>query len=202
MHFIDYSEKFLVDWNIGNRDTSWLHWKLYLVGQRSKILIIYIALNMCGQLIWVFVNQTWRLWLDMISAIPLYLFVQPWRLPFLSTSTILKIRISNNWSHFQSFMSTNKIKFDKSSVGCLKMNWVFFARLSRNMRGKLEFSESKQCCAEHIKMPLLLCRQGAIDWEALSWSLSSSPPPCALLLFILPLLFPPHHLACSINIGQ
>ena len=53
------------------------------------------------------------------------------------------------------------------------------------MREKLEFSESKQCCAEHIKMPLLLCRQGAIDWEALSRSLSSSPPPCALLLFIL-----------------
>ena len=70
------------------------------------------------------------------------------------------------------------------------------------MREKLKFSESKQCCAEHKKMPLLLCRQGAIDWGALSRSLSSSPPPCALLLFILPLLFPPYYLACSINIGQ
>ena len=70
------------------------------------------------------------------------------------------------------------------------------------MREKLEFSESKQCCAEHIKMPLLLCRQGAIDWGALSRPLSSSPPPCALLLFILPLLFPPYYLGCSINIGQ
>ena len=53
------------------------------------------------------------------------------------------------------------------------------------MREKLEFSESKQCCAEHIKMPFLLCGQGAIDWGALSRSLSSSPPPCAERSFSL-----------------
>ena len=70
------------------------------------------------------------------------------------------------------------------------------------MRKTLEFSESKQCCAEHIKMPLLLCRQGAIDWEALPRSLSSSPSYSSRSALILPLLFPPYHLGCTINIGQ
>ena len=79
---------------------------------------------------------------------------------------------------------------------------VFFCKIIKEYKEKLEFSESKQCCAEHIKMPLLLCRQGAIDWGGfVSAPRLFSSSLCSSALHSL-LLFPPYYLGCSINIGQ
>ena len=52
-------------------------------------------------------------------------------LPFWKPDCIYK-----NWSHFQSFMSTNKIKFDKSSVGCLRWTKCFFCKIIKEYEGK------------------------------------------------------------------
>ena len=125
-------------------------------------------------------------------------FFQP--LPFWKSDYIY-----NNWSHFQSFMTTNKTKFDKSSVGCVnKMNCMFrqdYLNI-KEYEGKTRiFGIKTMLCRTHKNAsPPLPTRSNWLGGFVSVTKLFSSSL-CSSALHSL-LLFPPHHLACSINIGQ